>query len=134
MENYPEKMGDIVLGYDNVCGLASTCERRKDFSEASQAVNDLKKVHDRLHRVGHVSEACRNEYNIDRTLKGIKKYSDYRRWNTQCCEQVFSYFSNFPRLFHHSNETWAPIWAALLFHFKNLKTEEVLRNTTRVSV
>ena len=62
------------------------------------------------------------------------KYLDYRRWNTQCCEQVFSYFSNFPSLFHHSNETRAPIWAALLFHFKNKKTEEVLRNTPRVSV
>ena len=96
LENIPpEKWSEIFIAYDNICNIERMKVARKELpfpAPFNQIWMKVTKIIDVFHLKNHKRKECHQLYN-PRKLK-----ESHPSFNTQACEQTFSWLGKFHRI------------------------------------
>ncbi|CAF1296500.1 unnamed protein product [Didymodactylos carnosus] len=121
--------------YDTACTLRLFIDKwfNTEYLSNTENAEFLKTMSlaiDRFHQPNHTRKMCRNEMNCDhQTHNGLFKNVD-----TQICERMFSYFTNFKHAFRSYNFPKSATFYLILFHLKNCDTVGINPNHQRLGM
>lgn len=96
LENVPSnEWSKIFIAYDNICNVERLKAAKADLpfeKPFDRMWHQVKKIIDSFHLSNHKRVECHTKYN-PKQLKDV--YPDF---NTQCCEQTFSWLGKFHKI------------------------------------